>query len=148
MKVVPLLLALLCIAHTPLSAAEAPPSPAPQDPVLVLEPLKIHGSPIISYAIDMSVFADPKTKLVSRIFITRVLPGTDAERAGLQAGDEIVKLDGKSVKEFDAVISMESPLGEIFLNRDPGEPLRLEVITRRTQHFTLRAQRDDPLTPH
>lgn len=147
MKAVTLLLALLCLASIPVSAKEEKtPAPA-REPVIVLEPLKIHGSPIISYAIDITVYGDPETKKVNRIFIARVLPDTDADKAGLQAGDEIVKLDGKSVKEFDAVVSIDSPLGKILLNRDPGEPLRLEVITRRPQQFTLRAQRGTPFIP-
>lgn len=140
MKAVPLLLALVCLA-TVSGKNESPPAAPAQDKVLVLEPLKIHGSPIISFAIDITVYATPETKKVNRIFISRVLPDTDAEKAGLKAGDEIVKLDGVPVKEFDAVVSVESPLGRVLLNRDPGVPLKLEVITRRTEQFTLRAQR-------
>lgn len=132
---------LVLLTVTPASSKENSPPPLTSDKVLVLDPIKIQGSPIISFAIDIAVYADPETKKVDRIFIKRVLPDTDAERAGLQAGDEIVKLDDVSVKEFDAVVSVETPLGQILLNRKPGEPLKLEVIARRTQQFTVRAQR-------
>lgn len=145
MKAAPLLLALLCLA--PLSAKDKAPSPPVGDKILVLEPLKIQGSPIISFAIDITVYADPETKKVSRIFIARVLPDTDADKAGLKAGDEIVKMDGTAVKDFDAVVSIDSPLGKTLLNRAVGDPLRLEVITRRTEQFTLRAQRGTPFIP-
>jgi S1-C subfamily serine protease len=142
MKAAFLILVLICVVVA--SAKDKNPSPPPDDKVLVLEPIKIQGSPILSFAIDITVYADPKTKKVNRIFISRVHPDTDAEKAGLQAGDEIVKLDGVAVKEFDAVVSVETPLGQILLNRHPGEPLKLEVLTRRTQQFTVRAQREWP----
>jgi len=116
------------------------PDPA-NDKVLVLEPLKVEGQPLISYAIDITIYADPKTKKVNRIFIARVLPHTDAEQAGLQRGDEIVKIGGIAVTELDSRVAPDSALGRIFLNRDPGEPLDLEVLVRRPERFTLRAQR-------
>lgn len=142
MKPVPLLLALLCVASLP---AKEPEPAAPVDrKVVVLEPLVIREKPIISYAIDITVYADPATRKVSRIFIARVLPGTDAEQAGLLAGDEIVGLGGTAVKELDARVAPDSALGRLFLNREPGETLDLEVITHRTQKFTLRAQRGTP----
>jgi S1-C subfamily serine protease len=138
MKAVSLLLALLC--STIMSGKEqAPPT---GDKILVLDPIKIQGSPIISFAIDITVYADPETKKVNRIFVARVLPGTDAERAGLQVGDEIVKLDDMAVNEFDAVVSVETPLGKLLLNRKSGESLKLEVMARRAQKFTLRAQQE------
>lgn len=143
MKPLPVLLALACLTPAP-GKEKNPPAPA-NEKILVLDPIKIQGSPIISYAIDISVYADPKTKKVNRIFITRVIPGTDAERAGLQAGDEIVRLDGVAVKELDSEVSVRSPLGRIFLNRRPGEPLNLVVLTRRPEKVTLQAQRGSPL---
>ncbi|HEX2862104.1 MAG TPA: PDZ domain-containing protein [Lacunisphaera sp.] len=137
-------LAFACACAATLSGeAQNPPTPT-SDRILVLDPIKVHGSPVISFAIDIRIYADPETRKVDRIFITRVLPDTDADRAGLQAGDEIVKLDDVAVKEFEAVVSVETPLGRVLLNRTVGEPLRLEAVTRRTAKFTLRAQRETP----
>ncbi len=141
MKIACFLLLGACIAT--LAAAKSDTSTAPANSqVVVLEPMKISGSPIISFAIDIAVYRDPSSKKVNRIFITKVWPGTDAESANLQVGDEIVKIDGVAVKEFDAVVSVESSLGKIFLNRVPGSPLRLEVLTRKTEKVILRAQQD------
>jgi predicted metalloprotease with PDZ domain len=144
MKAASLLLTLVCVAAAP-AKDKNPPAP-PNDKVLVLEPVKIQGSPIISFAIDITVYADPKTKKVNRIFVSHVHPNSDAEKAGLQAGDEIVKLDGVAVKELDSKVSRDSALGRIFLNRTPGEPLRLEALTRRPQQFVIKAQRNLPGT--
>lgn len=135
------LLALLCLAPVFAKDKDAGPPGAADDKVLVLEPYKIQGSPVLSFAFDITVYGDPKTKTVTRIFIARVVPNTDAEKAGLQRGDEIVKLNGVPVKGLEARISPDSALGQIFLNREPGEPLDLEVIVHRAEKFTLRAQR-------
>ncbi|MEJ1972562.1 MAG: PDZ domain-containing protein [Lacunisphaera sp.] len=143
MKVASALLALLCLA--PASAKDKAPSPPPvDDKVVVLQPFEIKGKPIISFALDLRIYMDPATRKVERIFITRVWENTDAEHAGLQVGDEIVKVDGMSVRELDARVAADSPLGRIFLNRPPGEPLRLDVITRRTEKFILHSQRPMP----
>lgn len=140
MKLLPVLLALLVLV--PAFGKEAPP--AADDTVLKLDPLKIHENAIIAFAVNIVIYVEPDTKKVTHIFITKVHPGTDADKAGLQEGDEIVKLDGEPVKGLDPRIVKDSPLGRILLNRPPGEPLNLEVITHRKQELTLRAQRDLP----
>jgi len=139
MKVASTLLALLCVV--PAFAKAASPPEKPQDKIVVLEPMKITGSPIISFPIDLRLYSDPDTQKVDRIFITKVWPGTDAEAEGLKVGDEIVKVDGKSVKDFEARVSVDSPLGQVFLNRKPGDTLKLEILTQRMEKITLRAQR-------
>jgi len=138
------LLALLCLATVSAKDKPAGPPVANEDKILVLEPFHIQGKPISSYAFDMRIYGDRDTKKVKRILVMRVLPGTDAEKLGLQPGDEIVKIDGVAVKDMDAEVAADSPLGRIFLNRDPGEPLNLEVIVRRSEKFTLHAQRVTP----
>ena len=140
MKLLPMLLALLVIV--PAFSMDAPPST--DEKVLKLDPLKIRENAIIAFAVDIIIYVEPETRKVSHIFLTKIHPGTDADKAGLKEGDEIVKLDGQPVKGLDPRIVKDSPLGQILLNRTPGEPLNLEVITHRTQEFTLRAQKDLP----
>ena len=127
MKAASLLLALVCLAT--LSGKDKIPPVVANEKVLVLEPFKVNESPLISYAIDIAVYAEPKTKTVTRIFITRVLEDTDAARAGLQPGDEIVSLDGVPVKGMEARVGPDSALGRFLLNRDHGEKLNFEIIT-------------------
>ena len=140
MKLLPVLLTLLVLV--PAFGKETPP--AADDKVLKLEPLKIRENAIIAFALDIVIYVEPDNKKVTHIFITKVHPGTDADKAGLQEGDEIVKLDGEPVKGLDPRIVKDSPLGRILLNRTPGEALNLEVITHRKQELTLHAQRELP----
>ena len=54
--------------------------------------------------------------------VTLVREGTPAEAAGLRAGDLVVSVDGRSVRESAAA------LGEVYLERRPGDPVELEVL--------------------
>ena len=132
-----LLVAVLVVGALP--GEETPP--ITDDKVVVLEAMKITGTPIISYAIDIRVYQDPDTKKVDRIFITKVYPHTDAEAADLQIGDEILRINDVPVQDYEASVSVKSPLGKLLLNRFPGEAIRLDVLTRKTEKVTLRAQR-------
>jgi C-terminal processing protease CtpA/Prc len=138
MKAVFALLALACVITLPGKDKAPPDTPGEK---LVLETFRINTDPISSFAFDLGIYVDPQTKKVGRMFITKVQTNTDAEDLGLQAGDEIIKLDGMPVKGMDPRVAQDSQLGAIFLNRQPGEPLNLEVLVQRTQKLTVRAQR-------
>jgi S1-C subfamily serine protease len=116
-------------------------SPTTEDKLLILDPMVIRTEPVGSYAIEIGITINADTKKVDRMFITGVREDSDADRAGLQSGDEILKLDGRAVQEFDAIFRKDSPLGRILRDRDPGDPLKLEIRVRRTQTCTLKAQK-------
>lgn len=135
MKTLLLLVALLPVV---LAAAQ---SPAKEEKVLILDPMVIRTEPVGSFAIEIGITINPDTKKVDRMFITGVRESSDADEAGLQTGDEILKVDGRPVQEFDAVLRKDSPLGRILRDRDPGDPLKLEIRVRRIQAYTLHAQK-------
>jgi membrane-associated protease RseP (regulator of RpoE activity) len=137
MKPAPLLL-LAALAATALGQ-DSPPVTA-DGKTVVLAPFKVHGVPIMNFAIDIRIFIGPETKKVSKIVILEVKPHSDASVFGLQEGDEIVKIDGNPVEGMDPTVEINSQLGKILLNRTPGDQLRLEVQEHRTVHVTLRAQ--------
>jgi hypothetical protein len=137
MKPLLLLVALLSV----VVAAAAATSPTKDEKLLILDPMVIRTEPVGSFAIEIGITINPDTKKVDRMFITGVREASDADDAGLQTGDEILKLDGRPVQEFDAVLRKDSPLGRILRDRDPGDPLKLEIRVRRIQAYTLRAQK-------
>lgn len=135
-----LLLVLTLLSPILLLAADQ--KPAKEEKVLVLDPMVIRSIPLGSFAIDLGLKRDDTTGKVERMFITGVAEDTDAEAAGLQVGDEILKINGRSVKEFDATVKKDSPLGLLLINRTPGDPIQIEVLVRRIQTLTLRAQKN------
>jgi predicted metalloprotease with PDZ domain len=135
MKSIRLLAALL--SPVLLLAADSPPA---KEKLLVLDPMMIRSVPIGSYAIEVGIKVNSDTKKVERMFVTGVRENTDAEDAGLEPGDEILQLDGRSVQEFDASLRKDGPLSRILIDREFGEPLKLEILVHRKQTFTLRAQ--------
>jgi C-terminal processing protease CtpA/Prc len=142
MKPAALVLSLALL--TPLFAADKAPA-SPENEVLVLEPMKVHGTATSSFSIYIRIVITPDTRKVMKIFITRVVEDGDAAEAGLEAGDEIVKIDGLPVEGMDSRLDPSSLLGRTLMNRRPGAPLRLELRTLRTEKVTLHAQSEAPL---
>jgi S1-C subfamily serine protease len=136
MKPALLLVSLALLA--PLSSKGKPPAPA-DGKVLELEPFKVKGTAASNFAIDIRILVDAGTKKVFKVVVMRVAEDSDASDLGLQVGDEIVTINGVPVAGMDSRVDITSQIGRLFLNRHPGDSLKLEVITRRTQKITLRA---------
>jgi C-terminal processing protease CtpA/Prc len=134
----PALFLVSLLLLVPLSAKDKPPAPGTTK-VFELEPFRVKGTAASNFAIDIRILIDSRTNRVFKILITRVAADSDASDLGLQVGDEIVKIDSIPVEGMDPKVDITSQIGRIFLNRHPGDPLRLEIITRRTQKITLRA---------
>lgn len=134
------LLALLLLpAFSPARAA----APAKAPPVK-LAPFVVKSDPVNSYAFDLLVNIDKATRKIMRLTITGVQADSDAARAGLQPGDQIVKINGQDVTSLSPQTGPDSELNRLLLNRPPGESLRLEVLTKRTLSVTLHAAEPAP----
>ncbi len=145
MKAIAPLLALFCLVSVFAQETKSVPPVAANGKLLVLDPLNIRGKPVNSFGFDLLIYADPQTKKVSHIVISRVIPGTDAEKARLRAGDEIIKVDGVEVRGLDPEVSADSALGRIFLNRPLGTQVKLEALIHRTAGFTLHVRPQTPM---
>jgi regulator of sigma E protease len=92
--------------------------------------------------ISTSVAASPSVEDVfgyptDRLLIAAVSPGTPADRSGLQAGDEILKVNGTAL-----VNGAEFPP---MVEKTAGAPLDLEVLRGdRTLHITIRPANVNP----
>jgi superoxide dismutase, Cu-Zn family len=64
--------------------------------------------------------------------VVRIWPGSPAEQAGLQKGDQIIQVDDKEIKSPEA-------LRVAVLNREPGERVRLTIF-RDGQRQTLKVR--------
>lgn len=130
------LLPLVCAVSAVIGSAT---EPAKSDKPVQLAPFAVKGDPVNSFAFDLVVKLDKQTKRIAQLLISGVREGSDAEREGLRAGDEIVRINGRPITDFPADFSPGGDLNKILLNRPPGERLDLEIITRRTTSVTVRA---------
>jgi|GEM_PF-3025506 len=65
---------------------------------------------------------DPRRQPSEALFVTNVMPGQPAEKAGLKAGDFIVEVNGRSVKGLNNRAVLDRLLGK------PGSQLTLGVL--------------------
>ncbi len=133
-------LALLGLITTAAAQVEksAPPAAEPAEKVVVMDAFKVQGNAVGNFAITVQVFIDKDTDRM-KLIISKVAPGSDAERLGLMPSDEIVKIGGLTVADMEPEVGRDSPLGKLLLNRNSGDILDLEVVSHRPRAVKLRA---------
>lgn len=71
----------------------------------------------------LGVQTDPQSKLIGAL-IKEVVPGSAAEKAGLQSGDVITRIDGKSIKDAQMLVmeimGQHSPGDKVTINYERG----------------------------
>jgi hypothetical protein len=117
---------------------------APQPPdVVALAPVRVKGIPVSDFPISLEIIRNPAGDRVAEIVVSDVPAGSATEQAGVRVGDAIVAIDGRKTGDFAAGLGKDDELGRIFLNRTPGETVRLEIQpadSRKPFSVTLRAQ--------
>lgn len=120
-----------------LAAAE--PAPVKPDDLIALPKYQVKGEAVCPFGIGVGGLREPDTHRIKRLFITEVTVGSEAERLGLQAGDEILSLNGKKVAGMDGTKQAGSELFELLVNQAAGQTLALEVIVHSVKNLNLTA---------
>lgn len=115
------------------TATEAEP------PASLLPPLEVKDNALCSFGISVQAVGNPKTKSITRLFITDVWEKSEAEKLGLKAGDEILTINGVKVSEMKGGMQRGSDLFELLVNRGHGSRIKLEVEVRVVKRVTLTA---------
>lgn len=135
-----LLLSILMLGASPASAADA--APGPGEAVEVLPPIKVKGEVECSFGFAVTMFRNPKTRKVDRLFVGKMSRSSPAAKLGLKPGDEILSLNGKKVRGMDGEAKQGAELFTLLCNRTPGDTVEFEVVLDaqdRVQHLTLKA---------
>ncbi|MSU69647.1 MAG: hypothetical protein EXS39_02495 [Opitutaceae bacterium] len=115
--------------------------------VVGLAPFRVKENAITGFAINLRFVADQSTGRVAKIMVSEVPPGSEAERAGVLSGDEIVAINRRKTQDYVLGLSKESELGLIFLNRNPGDEVELELMpshATKSRFIVLQIPRGSP----
>ena len=107
----------------PAPGPQAQPSQQPQRPMPPMPPTMPRGQ---QARLGIAVGSDRGTAMVNE-----VIPGSAAERAGLQPGDQIVSVAGSPTTSADQVVAA-------IAARRPGDPVAISVL-RNGQRVEIRA---------
>ena len=66
---------------------------------------------------------------MARIFVTRVLPDSQASIEGMRFGTEILAADNLAVSTFPARLDPGSEMNRLFINRRRGERITLKIVS-------------------
>lgn len=114
-------------AEMPRWVQPAAPARLRDPDVVCLDEMRVAGKPIGSFGISLQIFAVPETKQINRIVIYDVVPDSEAAGRGVRAGDEIVRVNGRTIHEFVVAFDRESEFGRLFVGRKPGDQITLEL---------------------
>ena len=78
---------------------------------------------------SLRIRKNPLNQNVAEITIFQVLPGSPADKAGLEALTSIQKIDGRPVRDFLASFRKGSDLNRKLMGRKLGDQITLEVLT-------------------
>lgn len=120
----------------PAVAAASPVPKAPSSGVdmVELEAVHVSGHAVGCFGISLKISALPETRQICRIVIYEVVPESDAMAQGVQVGDEIVRIDGRSIYSFTAAFDRRSDFGRLFVGRERGDRIALELVTAAGTH--------------
>ncbi len=110
-----------------LALRKAKPAPAG---AVALQPFRVHEDAITSFPISLRVTRNPQNDSVAHLVVTEVPPNSSTEYAGVKEGDEILSLDDRAITTFKGMISRQSELGKLLIDRRPGAMLEIEIISR------------------
>ena len=129
---------LLVASFVPWSRGVEPAKAEPEE-TIELPKLAIKGSPISSYGFGIVGLREPVTKKIKRLFVADVTEDSEAQRRGIQEGDEILSINGVKVAGMDGLMKPGSPLFDLLINQPPGQSIKFEITVRVTKSFTLKS---------
>ncbi len=118
---------------TPAGTTEASPlsvlKKAKLAPVgaVALAPFRVQGDPLNSFPVGLRVTRQTAEDRIAQIFVAEVPEGSITEAVGVKVGDEVLRIDGRSVSAFASGLSRRSELGRILMERSPGSTVEFTV---------------------
>lgn len=136
-RLVSLPLALACASWLAAAESGAGAAPPAESEAVAMPALVVKDNALCSFGIGVQAIGNLETKEISRLLITDVWEGSEAEKLGLKAGDEILSINGIKVSALKGGTKRGGDLFELLINRPRGARLKIEVLVHTVKRMTL-----------
>jgi hypothetical protein len=121
--------ALISLALLSAFAARATPAETGTDksPPVQMQKFVVNDKHLLCFGIALELWEDKNTQNVLAMYVKAVAPGSMAEQEGIVPGTRIYTVEGISVENFEATFRAGSELNKLFVDRQTGDRVTLEV---------------------
>ncbi len=120
-------------------ATPAEPAGGGQPPVQ-LEKFTVNDRHLLCFGLGLELWEDKNTHRVLAMYVKAVQPESMADQEGIIPGTRIFGINGLAVDNFQATFGEGSELNRLFINRQNGDRVTLELKLmnkRGTRFITL-----------
>ena len=111
-----------------LAARATPADPgADNHPPVKMERFVVNDKHLLCFGIALELWEDKNTHRVLAMYVKAVAPGSMAELEGIVPGARFYTIEGIPVDNFEATFRAGSELNKLFVDRQSGDRVTLEV---------------------
>lgn len=98
-----------------------------RDGALVLDTLEVANRPLTSFGLGLQIFALAPGQPIARLIVRQVGSHSEAAMKGIAPGDEILRVDDRSIHLLEARFDRTGEFSQRFINRRRGDRIVLEI---------------------
>lgn len=111
-----------------LAARATPTDPAADKaPPVQMQKFVVNDKHLLCFGIALELWEDKNSERVLAMYVKAVAPGSMAEQEGIVPGARIYSIEGIAVENFEATFRAGSELNKLFVDRQSGDRVTLEV---------------------
>ena len=107
--------------------------------IITLPRFEVKGNPICCYGFGIIATWDAKTQTVTHLYVDEVRPGSEADRIGLQRGDEILSINGRKIADMKGGLKRGGDLFALLVDQPVGRMTDFAVTVRTVKKLVLSA---------
>jgi hypothetical protein len=100
---------------------------ADNHPPVKMERFVVNDKHLLCFGIALELWDDKNSERVMAMYVKAVAPGSMAEQEGIVPGTRIYTIEGIPVENFEATFRAGSELNKLFVDRQSGDHVTLEV---------------------
>jgi len=121
------LLVVTCSLFGQQEQQKTPPAQQKADTTIHMDPVIVTADSRLSFGFSLRLVREETGNRILAMYIDRVQEESDAQRKGLEAGSQVLSIDGRAVSEYEGTFRIGSELHRILIGRPEGARVTLEV---------------------